>query len=254
MYRLDGHRAYLSVGGECAYRCTYCYTLVPSYNHQRAIGITDLGLDLNELVLEHRVEVVKVGCDTEVFVNPAFGLEVIRKIAKWGTHISFATKQNLLEGTVEELAEICAEMESRKKPKKLIAFVSLLGREIADSFERGVPTYQDRVETVKRLYAVGIPTFVYMKPLMPTIPTKAIDNVIEETTGNCSGYVVGSGVFSKSQLKITQATDATPIAIPKWFSSGTQGQFFSVIDERIQSYLRRAGFFSCSDHAINYVL
>ncbi|MBP7708649.1 hypothetical protein KA107_03105 [Candidatus Pacearchaeota archaeon] len=254
MYRISKDIAYLSAGGSCAYHCAYCYSRDGQYKQGPQDSLTDLIGEIRDLVLLNRIKTIKVGCDIEFFVNQAFGTELIRQIWKWGPNISFATKMSLNEDVVEELKEMNDEMSSRPKPKRMAAFVSIIGVGTARKLEPDLPSPEERIDCVARLYGAGIPTFVYMKPIMPCIPTNEIREVIAKTRRACSGYVMGSGIFSQNKLRIAGTTAAREITVPNWFSERTGGPYYEVVDPRMEKFLKKSRFFSCSNHALDYVI
>ncbi|MFT4303613.1 MAG: radical SAM protein [Candidatus Woesearchaeota archaeon] len=251
MFRLDNDTAYMSVGGECVFSCAYCYTLSPDYKIDSEQTISEIIKEMADLKLDHNVKLVKLGCDSEIFANPAFASTLIEEIAKWGVDISFATKQNLFDSTVEHLTETYEDM--KKRNHELVAFVSLIGYATAKKIEKNVPSPEQRIETIVRLHNAGIPTFVYMKPMLPFVPTEEIDYVISQTENHCIGFVIGDMISSSYYLKHLGVADLEKVGIPKWFSNGTKGDFFGYTDERIARYLQRDNFFATSNQAIAFV-
>ena len=57
--------------------------------------------------------------------------------------------------------------------------------------EPNAPTPIARIETLKKLYNVGIKTNVIMRPIFPNLTSSEIEYIIEKTYNYAVGYLVG---------------------------------------------------------------
>lgn len=234
LYTIDGDTLTILSGRECPYKCAYCYTYVSNFLHPEKRELTKTIAALK--TIPENVRLIRVGCDTEEFLVESDGLELIAGLSVLERDISFATKKDLSLTTVHQLKDIAERMEYDGE-KNLVAFVSLIGIETARELESYAPPPEKRIETVEKLYQSGLPVFVYMKPLLPTIPDGDIDELIKRTIGKCTGYVCGSLKYdeelaSKLGLTQTEREGCHSLVFP------ARGEWFSFSDERIAHLLK----------------
>ena len=195
-YLVDGNRAIISLGGNCTYGCKYCYTNEPGFKGFKRKTADEIIPTLKQLPSE--VKLIQCGYDNEFFQNENEAVKLIKAISKQGLNITFATKKDLSLETITKLSSIKKQMQDSQY---LVACVSLLGFETAKFLEPNAPDPEKRVNTIQQLYSAGIPTLVYIRPLIPLIPDEELQEVFTQTKGVCNGYVVGKIIYDNKNAQ-----------------------------------------------------
>jgi len=244
-YQIDGERALVSMGGPCKYGCTYCYTYEQGFNGFPKSTPEEILPTLRDL--SGGVKLLQCGYDNEFFEREGDALRLIRGMADLGFDVSFATKKDLSEPTIAQLRDVMDSMQSGQPPNYLVACVSILGFDTVRRLEPRAPDPELRVQTIHRLYAMGIPTLVYARPLFPAIPTAEIEELFERTEGHCNGYVLGPTIADDKNAEL--------LGIPrsekkqqKW--SFDEREWFEFVDPRIAELTQRPDVFFRSKDAM----
>ncbi len=194
-------RMTVSMGGGCPVGCAYCYTYDPKfqgYPRRNADQIVD---ELTRRVDEF--DILQWGCDTEPFLpkNKEITLSSLERIARMKKHISFATRFVLTDGEIDRVASVAQTMKADQK--FLAGFHSYLGRRAIAELEPHAPSADERLDGMRRLYNAGIFTFIFIRPLLPTITDQELDGIIAETKNHCHGHVVGEVFYRDSVDGVT---------------------------------------------------
>ncbi|MDO8480215.1 MAG: radical SAM protein [Nanoarchaeota archaeon] len=247
-YQFDKGRVIVSTGGRCPVGCQYCYTYSPSFvgfpEREPGQVVADLRANAGKFQL------VQLGYDTELFLPGKVDstLQLMRGIAGMGKDISFATRMVLTPPTIDALADIYAGM--RGNNSVLVAFESIIGYETARKFERNAPDPEERVKTVHRLHERGIPTFVYVRPLMPVVTDTEIARLFAETEGHCLGRIVGPMIYQREIAERLFGVTADERAVMPWALD--QREWNVHLDKRIRSLMASRGAFFRSQDAVNF--
>ena len=238
-YHVDGERAFVSTSKPCPYDCEYCFAKDGSYNGFKPGSMDQLVESLKGL---EKVTLIQLGCDTEFFTDEGEALSLIRALSTLGKDISFATKKILSHQALEELSQINAGMDNY-----LVAFVSVIGYETARQMEHLAPDPEERVQLIKDLHSHDLPTFTYIKPLHPRVPTSEIERLIADTQEYCDGHVVGMLICSDEYLKRQGLTSSKPFPTARWFPEEPNSIMHAVFDPRISDFqIRYSNFWPSS--------
>ncbi len=253
-YKLDKGRIVVSTGRPCPIGCSYCYTYSDDFVSFPRKTPEQIVSDLSTFA--NRIDLVQLGCDTELFLHQDEAIELIKGIAGLDRDVSFATKMCLSDRTIDELASTYETMRRSAyhtpgTENYMAAFVSLIGLETAQRLEPKAPSPERRIKTIKRLHQAGIPTYVFMRPLLPIVSEEELDRLFEQTREHCDGYVVGELYCDgeiMSRLGLTGADSRKKMA---WGLDQRTWDVF--IDERIAHLAEQKDVFSSSLEAFDVV-
>jgi DNA repair photolyase len=254
-YKLDKGRIVVSTGGgACPLACAYCYTFSGDFRVFPKKMPEEIVSDLSSF--SNHIDLVQLGCDTELFLDQKRAVDLVDRLSYLRKDISFATKMYLSDRTIDSLADASKRMRTPRyslpgTDNDLVAFVSLIGFETARALEPKAPSPERRIATIKRLYAAGIPTFVFVRPLLPSVSEDELNRLFDATAGFCDGYVVGKLYCDQEMLRklgIGMAEDRKKM---DW--SIDQRDWNVLIDERISRLTDGKRVFSSSLDAVDAV-
>ena len=192
-----------------------------------------------------------MGYDTELFLREKEALELIQGLAKFKKDISFATRKNLSSTTIKELAKINNIIASQSPANHLVALVSLVGFNSVTKLEPFAPPPERRILTIKQLHAADIPTFVYVKPLLPIVTNNELERIFTETEGHCNGYIFGYFITDDIQKAKRYGFDINKKKRKAMGWSLDERKWLYFIDPRIENLLSKPNTFFTSVEAIN---
>lgn len=189
---LEKERVFVSFGGECPYRCRHCYTFCDNYQYDPVLSIDDLVHSLEE----KKFSIVYISGHKENFVNPDEGLELCEELfSHYSTDILLTTRNVFNEKQVERLCALKKRMQ--ELARDLYVCVSIPALESYKKIECSdlIPSPDERIDFVKRLYAHKIYTILTIRPLFPSsfIPVSEPLEILQR----CKGYVsavISSGI------------------------------------------------------------
>ncbi len=255
-YSIEKGAVVASTGGTCPIECAFCYTYSPEFVGFPAQGPQKVFEGLEAIA--NRFDLVQLGCDTEIFTHQPMAVELVRQLSKLRRDISFATRMALSERTIDELASIGKEMAEglrywiRGTQRNLVAFISMSGLEAAAVLEPKAPSPERRIETIRRLYEAGIPTFVYVKPLIPLVSDDELERLFRRTEGHCSGWVVGKMYFDEA-IGQRMNVPLSSVGHEKIRGSPDRREWEVCVDERIARLTNNHNVFASSTAAVNSV-
>ena len=231
------------MGGRCSYGCSYCYT----HEHRFECSEKKTPEEIIALLeqLPEEVKLIQCGYDNEFFKNEFDAVKIIKAIADLDKNVSFSTKKDLSFETIEALKEIQQNMSTNQY---MVACVSLLGFKTIRRIEPNAPDPEKRVETIHRLFGAKIPTLVYLRPLIPTIPEIEIEEVFAKTAGHCDGYVVGKMIFDKrNPSKLSKGKKR------KMNWSKDKREWYEYVDSRAKKLAKRPNVFLHRSEAFSFI-
>ncbi len=189
---LEKERVFASFGGECPYRCRHCYTFCDNYQYDPDLSVKDI---INNLK-GHEFSLVYVSGHKENFVNPDEGLDLCEEIyANYSPDILITTRNVFNERQLSRLSELNKKM--RLANKDLYVCVSIPALQSYKKLESNVsiPSPDERINFIKRVYEKGMYTILTIRPLFPDtfIPISEPLEILNE----CKDYVsavISSGV------------------------------------------------------------
>lgn len=186
-------REFASFSGKCPYACLHCYTFNPEYN---IIGEESISKIVNQLEGKNP-GVIYISGHKENFINPDDGLELCEKLfEKYHCDILITTRNVFDERQIERLSKLNSRMISENKDLFFCISIPALSsyKKLEDNSK--IPTPQQRIEFLSKVYKKGIITFLTIKPLCPNefIPIEEALEIINK----CKKYstvVLSSGII-----------------------------------------------------------
>lgn len=163
-----GRKIVVSLGGKrCPLNCAHCYTFAPDFKFFPSKNPDELISDL--LPICNSDTIVYLSGDIEPFLAESKALKFLELMASnTDVDLLFTTRLSLSESTIDSIAQI-NEIQIQKN-RLLIGSVSIPALESYQRIETAkmVPTPYERVELLKKLLSIPIPTMVAIRPIFPT--------------------------------------------------------------------------------------
>ena len=191
-------RAFASFGGICRYNCNHCYTFIDKFSTLKNNSISEI---INELETKD-FNIVYISGYNENFYIPKMGINLIERLyERFKCHILFTTRNVFNNEDMKRIQMINRNM--RKDKKMLCACVSISAYDSYKKLESNsmIPTPNQRIEFIKKMYNSGILTFLTLRPICPNdyIPTNEYINILSDVGNNCSG-VISSGIVVNDDI------------------------------------------------------
>lgn len=188
-FKVEKGRVLVPVGEPCTFGCKYCYTRGGEVGSAR-VSLGEILLPLKVFASQNEFETLQFGYDGDPFVRPERGITILQELSEMGKHVNFSTKAFLEEKTIKVLEGIQKKMES--VDRILSALVSLSCWESASEIEPHTPSPEMRIRTIKSLKAIGVPTFISVRPMLPHIDDIEYVRIIDEgLLAECDGFILG---------------------------------------------------------------
>jgi DNA repair photolyase len=189
LFTVEKQRVLVPVGQPCPFGCRYCYTRGGEVGLS-PVSIEEIITAFKQFALTASFDTIQFGYDGDPFAHPERGLAMLRQLAPMRKHINFSTKAALQEADLRELEEIHDAMKAMGKI--LSALISLSCWESAAQIEPHTPTPQERIETLHGLKQLGIPAFIAVRPILPTVTNDEYERIIDEgLRAGCAGFIPG---------------------------------------------------------------
>lgn len=185
-------REFASFSGKCPYACLHCYTFNPDYNN---IGEESISKIIEQLEGKNP-GVIYISGHKENFIDPDIGLELCERLfEKYHCDLLITTRNIFNERQIERLTILNSRMNNENKDLFFCISIPAL-----DSYKKlennpNIPTPQQRIEFLSKVYEKGMITFLTIKPLCPSefIPIEETLEIINK----CKKYstvVLSSGI------------------------------------------------------------
>ncbi len=157
----------------CLHGCIYCDSRSKCYHMEHEfedIEVKENAIELLEAVLKHKRKKCMIG--TGAMTDPYIPLELelgnVRKalslIYEYGFGFTVITKSNRILRDIDLLQKI------NEKTKCVVQMtLTTYDEELCRKLEPNVSTTAERFETLKELHVAGIPTVVWLSPILPFI-------------------------------------------------------------------------------------
>lgn len=189
-FKVEKDRVLVPVGEPCPFACRYCYTRSGEIGPAR-VPIEEILHQLQVFSSQNEFKTIQFGYDGDPFARPERGIAILQGLAGMGKHVNFSTKAFLEEWTIQLLSDIQHGMESAERI--LSALVSLSCWGSSSVVEPHTPTPEMRMRTIKSLKAIGVPTFISVRPILPHIEDREYETIIDEgLSAGCDGFILGS--------------------------------------------------------------
>lgn len=189
-------REFASFGGKCPFKCNHCYTFINNFSTYKANSIPNI---INELVSKD-FNIIYISGFNENFVSPQIGIKLIEELYNhFKCHILFTTRNTFDNDCLKKITEINKMM--LKDGKRLFACVSISAYNSYKKLEpcNVIPTPNQRIEFIKKMFGNKIITFLTIRPVCPKefIPTNEYIDIIKDIGQMCSGIISSGIVLNK---------------------------------------------------------
>lgn len=174
LYSKDNTRIFVNTCLGCRSKCSYCYLGKMGYDNKTAILKIKKAEELIEEIEKGGISketLITLGCFSECWDNnnKAETIKLIQHFLQKGNQIQLSTKKEI---NFEELESISRLI---KYTGQLLIFVSSATISDWKSIEKGTDSPEKRFRTFKISKELGIPTILYMKPVLKGITIKDIE-------------------------------------------------------------------------------
>ena len=187
------HKNGMNLYRGCSHGCIYCDSRSNCYNMKHAfedIEIKENALELleNALARKRTKCMIGTGSMTDPYIPLEMQLENVRKalnlIYKYGFGFTVITKSNLIMRDIDILKKI------NDKTKCVVQMTLTTSDEkLCKIIEPNVCTTKERFEVLKKMRDAGIPTVVWLSPILPFI------NDTEENISRILDMCIEAGVY-----------------------------------------------------------
>lgn len=157
----------------CSHGCIYCDSRSTCYHMEHAfedIEVKENAIELLEQALKHKRQrcMIGTGSMTDPYIPLELELGYVRKalslIDKYGFGFTVITKSNRILRDIDLLQKI------NSKTKSVVQMtLTTYDEELCRKLEPNVSTTKERFETLIALRDAGIPTVVWLSPILPFI-------------------------------------------------------------------------------------
>lgn len=188
----DG-RQFVSFSGVCPFKCNHCYTFCEGYS----LDSDDLSAEsIIDHIKENDFNMIYVSGHRENFVDRELGIHLCERLySKFHTDILVTTRCTFNSAEVNRFAKLNSQM--RENGNALFFCMSIPALESYKKLEPSplVPTPDERISCLGKMYDAGILTILTIRPLCPTqyIPVEEPLEILQKCSRISSG-VISSGI------------------------------------------------------------
>jgi len=177
-------------GTGCEWNCVYCYLHTMDFPAKaepyRLTGEEILLSVVSNPYVAPGYTPLAFGSVTEPFLSQIRNktLEYLSHLSRTGCPMQFSTKQEIDDDTADAIAEAGNSVN---------ALISVTCTTSYERFEPHAPPPEKRLHGLARLKARGVPSFVFVRPVLPSVTVKDATEILElaESYG-ADGVVLGS--------------------------------------------------------------
>lgn len=189
---LEKERVFVSFGGACPYKCSHCYTFCDNYQYDPVLTVDELVDSLQG----KKFNLIYISGHKENFVNPDDGLELCEKLfSQYSVDILLTTRNIFNQKQLERLCKLNEKMKILNKD--LYVCVSIPALKSYKKIESSplIPSPDERIDFVKRIYERKIYTVLTLRPLFPNsfIPISEPLEILQRCKDHVSA-VISSGI------------------------------------------------------------
>jgi len=169
-------RLLVPVGARCPFGCRYCYTEFEGFR-THTWSVDELLTEIRRLRPRHKIRTFQVGYDGDPLASWDRAQPLLEALAPLGANLNIQTKSvpsaaqlAVLEGLARDLAA---------KSRIFSVLVTLTSWDSAPRLEPGAPTPAARVEAMVRLRSIGVPVLVALRPMIPGVPRRELEEILE---------------------------------------------------------------------------
>ena len=165
---VDGYRKVtISLGGRCPIACRHCYTTAGQFVHGQESIPERILAELRCVITPF--DVICISGDTDCFLDPQAGLELITGAARGFPHadVMFTSRLVPEDPVIAELSLLSDEMAERRR--LLLPGISLVSMEVPNFSEtsRRIPSALARLRLIGRFAAARMACLLALRPTFP---------------------------------------------------------------------------------------
>ena len=188
----------------CTGACSYCYLRIKDFNcpHENKITKSDLisvAKKSDEFTIGKNGGIISVGAWGDIFPLGndrliAHSVDVIKYLLSWGNPVQIMSKNILSEALVKEIAH------SIEYPGQLVYSTTITSINYWEKFEPGTVNPVERLKTCSLFKKIGVPTNVLIKPFLPGITDREIDDIVDMIIDYDIDYVTLGVLYCTPQI------------------------------------------------------
>ncbi len=237
--KIDSNRVLTYSELHCPLDCTYCFVDEMNTNQKKkAAYLTEKQFELLGHLPEE-VQLIMLGCDTELFQQRDNALQVLEKLASSNKDLSVITKLHLNKDFIKRIGDIDKQMRSRGN---VLAFsVSIPCFVSFNRWEPKAPSPEKRIETLRYAFEENLMTMVAIRPLIPTVTDSELQHIVEQTKDIASGYYSGPLYLKNYESGLLAPSEIIGLNIekiqPHWMLEGNE--FYRIERPGQMEYLKQ---------------
>jgi len=169
-------RLLVPVGARCPFGCAYCYTDFEGFR-SHAWALDELLTEIRRLTPRHRIRTFQVGYDGDPLASWERTRPLLEALEPFGANLNIQTKAIPDDAQLAALRDLAERLAARGRVFSVL--VTLTSWDNAPRLEPDAPTPAARVESIARLRAAGIPVLVALRPMIPGVPRRSLERVLE---------------------------------------------------------------------------
>ena len=204
-------KATVSLGGACPLRCAHCYITTKQFHPSRKRNVEEVIDNLKQL--KEPFTVICISGDTDCFLDPVTGLDLIKQVATSFEKTDIMFTSRLLPGEIVVDSIIALSREMAKSRRLLIPCVSLVTFSYPNRIEnpRLVPSSEQRLHLLEQYMVGGLPCFLTLRPTFPfgLVTRGEVQRIIAEAVGKAVA-VLGEAFILDLAGEIVSRLGITP--------------------------------------------
>ena len=197
-------RQLISFGGACPFGCNHCYTFSQEYQHNASASIQEIVKSLSG----KDFDIVYVSGHRENFVDPDKGLALCEAVFdEYDVDILFTTRAIFNDAQSLRLMQFFDKMRSRGRNLFVCSSVSATTSYRKLEPSPLVPSPNERMDFLKRVFDMGIFTILAIRPLCPSefIPIEEPLEIVDKCHAFSSAVLSSGIVVEETVLKRLKA-------------------------------------------------
>lgn len=172
-------RSFISRKKECSGQCKYCFGKWENYKR-----MDDEMISKDELL-------IYPNCDGDIFDEHFLDFsEYVYALKNKNVSFSISTKFCIENFILAKLKELDNHIRSFNSGILKISVSFSCAASSAD-IEKGVATYEERIDLVKRIYNSDLLSVIIIKPILPFVDVSEYYRIVDDTISFCPYYVLG---------------------------------------------------------------
>jgi DNA repair photolyase len=202
----------LTYGGRiCPLGCKYCFDEpVDRKGLVQLKNLQPLSAEGKVQPLPSEVSVVVPYCNTDLFIDRNEAKSVLNYWSHEGKDVAVSTKVLLNEKDIDWLLEIQRTMAEKGNIFVLSSSIPCMGKESTGHWEPDVSAPEKRLHALELAHRKGLNNLVSIRPLLPDVNEKELEEIVSKTHEYCSGYFAGSLRLKKNDPLLADLEQRVP--------------------------------------------